>query len=82
MPQRDADTLYTAFGAAVREARIAKGLSQEGLAKLIQVPRTYVVDVEQGRRNLTIRNIHRFATALGLSLGALMARVDTRMVDR
>ena len=61
---------------------LATPSAQEGLAKLIQVPRTYVVDVEQGRRNLTIRNIHRFATALGLSLGALMARVDTRMVDR
>lgn len=82
MPQRDADALYVAFGAAVREARVAKGLSQEGLAKMIQVPRTYVVDVEQGRRNLTIRNIQRLCVGLGVSLGTLMSDVDLRLARR
>ena len=79
MPHRDPDALYLAFGAAVRDARVTRGLSQEGLAKLILVPRTYVVDVEQGRRNLTIRNIQRLCTGLGVSLGTLMSDVDARL---
>ncbi len=73
------DPLSAAFGAAVRERRIAAGLSQEALAERTQVQRTYVVDLEGGRRNLTLRTIARFADALGVSLGDLLADVDRQL---
>ena len=79
MPSPPPDPLSAAFGAAIRERRLALGLSQEALARASQVQRTYVVDLERGRRNLTLRTIARFAEVLGISLGDLMADVDRRL---
>lgn len=76
------DPLSAAFGAAIRELRIHRGLSQEALAQAIQVQRTYVVDVERGRRNMTLRNISRFASALEVTLGELMTEVDEEFRSR
>ncbi|TAL06505.1 MAG: XRE family transcriptional regulator [Chloroflexota bacterium] len=73
------DPISAAFGAALREVRSLRGVSQEVLAQRAQVQRTYVVDVEQGRRNLTLRNIVRLARALDVSLAELMGRVDGRL---
>lgn len=78
MAPPDPEPLYVAFGAAVRDARVAKGLSQAALAGLVEVPRTYVVEVEKGRRNVTLRNIQRFAAALDMSLADLMADTGRR----
>lgn len=70
------EPLAAAFGAAVREARGRLGVSQEKLAERIGVQRTYVVDIEAGRRNPTLRTIGRFAAALDLSLAELFAPID------
>lgn len=70
------ETVAVAFGRAVRRLRGAAGLSQEELADRMDVARTYVVDVEHGRRNVTIRNVARFAKALDTSVGQLMRTAD------
>ena len=57
-------------------ARNRRGLSQAALAKLLDLPRTYVVEVENGHRNVTLRNINRFARALEISLAELIAETD------
>lgn len=44
--------------------REAAGLSQEELAHLAEVDRTYVSQVERGKRNLTISVLARLAKAL------------------
>lgn len=72
------DPISAAFGAALREVRSSRGVSQDVLARRAHVQRTYVVDVEQGRRNLTLRNIVRLARALEVSLAELMGKVDSR----
>lgn len=56
-----------AFGARVRELRLARGLSQEALAHEAGIDRTYVGGVERGERNLALDNIWRVADALGVS---------------
>ena len=76
MPRTARTDLFAAFGQAVREARVGLGLSQEQLAELAQVHRTYVGDVERGERNVSLRNIERLATALGLTMASLMASTD------
>jgi transcriptional regulator with XRE-family HTH domain len=70
------EPLSAAFGSAIRAARARRGISQEALADLVGVQRTYVVDLEAGRRNPTLRTISRFATALETSLTDLFAAVD------
>ncbi|MCL4413131.1 MAG: helix-turn-helix domain-containing protein [Actinobacteria bacterium] len=52
------------FGRRVRRARLAQGLSQEGLAERAGLHRTYVGTVERGERNPALLNILRLAAAL------------------
>ncbi len=52
------------FGAHVRKLRREKGLSQEALALVCGLDRTYVGSVERGERNISLVNIHLLASAL------------------
>ncbi len=67
MPSRDVDVARRqAFGARVRELRKARHLSQEDLAHLAGLDRTYVGSVERGERNIAHDNIWRLADTLGV----------------
>lgn len=70
------DDLTAAFGLAVRRARTGAGLSQEGLANLAKLDRTYVSSLERGRRNPTLVTQHRLAEALGYRLSALIQQAE------
>jgi len=52
------------FGLKIRELRQSKGISQEKLAELAQLHRTYISSLELGHRNVSIKNIERLAIAL------------------
>lgn len=52
------------FGNAVRRRRIALGLSQEALADICELDRTYIGGIERGERNVAIINILKLAKAL------------------
>lgn len=56
-----------AFGRRVRQLRLARGISQERLAELAKVHRTYMSSVERGQRNVGLDNIFAIAEALGVS---------------
>lgn len=57
-----------AFGLRVKELRLEKGLSQEKLANIAGVDRTYMTQVENGSRNLSIQNIKKICNALEITL--------------
>jgi transcriptional regulator with XRE-family HTH domain len=59
------------FGERVKEERIKRGLSQEDLADLAGVHRTYVGMIERAEKNITLENISKVAKALGLSISEL-----------
>lgn len=65
-----------AFGQAVRKLRLAKGISQEKLAELAEIHRTYIGDVERGKRNIALVNMVRIATALELPLSRLISEME------
>ena len=54
------------FATNVKKYRIEKGLSQEALAELAGLHRTYVSAVERERRNISINNIENIANALNI----------------
>lgn len=60
------------FGERLRKLRTAKGLSQEAFAEKCDLDRTYISGIERGVRNISLRNIHAIATALGTSMAELM----------
>lgn len=53
-----------AFGSRVRAIRDARGYSQEKLAEMAALHRTYVGAIERGERNVSLLNIWRIANAL------------------
>jgi transcriptional regulator with XRE-family HTH domain len=55
------------FGNRVRQIRQNMGLSQEELAHLSNLDRSYVGGVERGERNISLVNIHKIAGALNIS---------------
>lgn len=56
------------FAENLRAIRIQQGLSQEDLAELADLHRTYVGSVERGERNITVDNMEVLADALGVPL--------------
>ena len=52
------------LGTKIREFRKARGISQEALADLAGVHRTYLGGIERGERNVSLDNIVRIARAL------------------
>ena len=65
------------FARNLRKIRVEKGFSQEKLADLTGLHRTYVGSVERGERNISIDNMERFARSLGVPLAKLVA-IETR----
>lgn len=69
-------SLLLKLGENIRQHRLARGLSQERLAELTSLHRTYVGGVERGERNIGLLNLARLARALGVSLSDLVRGVD------
>ena len=55
-------------GKRIRELRNKLGVSQEELAAMVELDRTYITSVERGKRNISIVNIEKLAIALKVSL--------------
>ena len=60
------------FAKRLRQIRQIRGLSQEELADLVGLHRTYVGSVERSERNVSIDNMERFAQALEIDITELL----------
>ena len=56
------------IGQRIRGLRLKLGLSQEALGNKAEVDRTYVTDVENGRRNVSVELLERLIRALDVSI--------------
>ncbi len=59
-------TLMNIFANNVRKYRIQNDISQEKLAELSGLHRTYISAIECERRNISIDNIEKIASALNV----------------
>jgi len=58
------DKQLVAFGQRIRAIRKEKGLSQESLAALADIDRSYMGHIERGEKNITLTKIYQIAKAL------------------
>lgn len=64
----DEDRLLRLFADNMKRLRQDRQLSQEALADLCDLDRTYISGIERKRRNLGIRNVQRIADALDVDV--------------
>ncbi len=69
-------TARQVFATNLRLIRKAKSLSQEDLAELADLHRTYVGSVERGERNISIDNMECLAKALNTTILDLLEEND------
>ncbi len=65
------------FGFAVKTRREELRLTQEDLAEKARLHRTYLSDVERGRRNTSLVIIEQLAAALSLSISELFQLMES-----
>lgn len=65
--------ILSKFGQRVRKLRKEKGMSQEQLADVAGIERSYMGTIERGERNPTLLKINQIAKALKLSLSDLFS---------
>lgn len=64
------------FGQTIRKIRLFKGISQEKFADMCDLHRTYISDVELGKRNVSLENIEKMSLALELRMSQLFEEVE------
>ena len=64
----DAMNIKQKFGLKVKELRKVKNLSQEKLANLAEIDRTYLPTIEKGERNVSIEVVEKLAKALDVKI--------------
>ncbi|MFU8928032.1 helix-turn-helix domain-containing protein [Acinetobacter puyangensis] len=66
------DSPLTLFGLRLKELRKIRGISQERLALECGIARSYLGEVERGKRNIALINIYKLADTLGVPASTLL----------
>lgn len=64
--------LYPRFGRNLRKARLNAGLSQMQVAKSIHADKSYISNLEQGKKNPTLFTLSKLAKSIGISISKLL----------
>ncbi|MFD2752863.1 helix-turn-helix domain-containing protein [Comamonas terrae] len=76
LTSRRQDPALVALGDAIKRIRQAKSISQERLALLAEVDRSYVGRIERGDNNVAVLTLIRLAAALDVSVAKLMEQAS------
>ena len=72
---------YAALIEAVREARLAAGLTQAKVSSMLGRSQSFISDVETGKRRVDVVELRDIARLTGLSLGKLITNFEKRIKD-
>jgi transcriptional regulator with XRE-family HTH domain len=75
--KRTAHPILKRLGETVRLLRLQHGLSQEALAELAGIDRSYMSGIERGLRNLSILQAMKISTALHVAVHELLQPATT-----
>ncbi len=76
MSRRPEASILKTLAENVRAFRLDKGLSQEALADICSLHRTYIGSIERMERNATLATLELLAGALGISVPELLTPRD------
>jgi transcriptional regulator with XRE-family HTH domain len=65
------------IGALVRQYRLDKGVSQEELANLCGLHRTYIGSIERGEKMITIETASKLVSSLGITLSQFFTKLES-----
>lgn len=69
------DDIKIKFGQRIKELRLTKGYSQEKLAELADLDRTYIPGIENGKRNVSLVVVEKIARAFDLPISELTKNI-------
>lgn len=72
MVRKSSDTLRTVLAKNIKTFRRDKNISQEELAELCGLHRTYIGSVERHERNVTLSTLEVLASTLGVTVSELL----------
>lgn len=64
------------MGLIIASRRAQMCIGQKELADRAGIHRTYISDIERGRRNVTIGTLNKIAEVLGISVGELLTTAE------
>jgi transcriptional regulator with XRE-family HTH domain len=70
-----AEDLLVRLGARIRKLRKKRGWTQVEMAEKVGIDRSFLADVERGKRNISILNLEVIASGLEITLSQLFARL-------
>jgi transcriptional regulator with XRE-family HTH domain len=70
-----AEDLLTRLGDRIRKLRKARGWTQAEMAERVGIDRSFLADVERGKRNVSILNLDLIAKGFKISLSQLFSRL-------
>ena len=72
------ETFRKSLGETVQQRRQELRLTQDELAKLSALHRTYISDVERGTRNVSLDTLVQLSKGLSISLSTLFSDAERR----
>jgi len=63
------------FGERLRKLRKAKGWTQVQMADALGIDRSYISDMESGKKNVCLPTLEVFADGFGISMSKLLSRL-------
>lgn len=66
------------LGKRICALRERQSLSQRTFCLMIGMDRSYLIAVEHGRRNISIRNLIKISAGLGVTLSELVEGIDSQ----
>ena len=69
------EDLLVRLGKRIRTLREKRSWTQVEMAEKVGIDRSFLADVERGRRNISVLNLELIAKGLGVSLSRLFSRL-------
>ncbi len=69
------EDMLSRLGSRIRKLRLRRGWTQIVMAEHVGIDRSFLADVERGKRNISIVNLDLIAKGLGVSLSRLLSGI-------